>query len=347
MDYKDYYKILGVPKTATPAEIKKAYRKLAREHHPDRNAGNSNAERRFKEVNEAHEVLADPAKRAQYDELGANWQDYARAGARPGGDPFGPGGPFSGFASAAGAGRGAGAGRRSGTAGAGPGTGGIRFEFAGDGGDFSDFFRTFFAGGMPDDLGGVAAGGGGVASRGSHARGHVTALAAVEAQVDLSLEDAFRGATRLVDVDGKRLEVKIPAGVVTGSRIRLRGRGGGEGAGARDLVLIARVAAHPVFQRDGATLSRELPITLREALLGTEVPVRTLTGRVLLRIPAGTQNGRVFRLGGQGMPRLKGEGRGDLHVKVRVVLPVLDEARQEAAAAFLDAIDQPDPRSAE
>ena len=348
MEYKDYYKVLGVPTSATPAEIKKAYRKLAREHHPDRNAGNSNAERRFKEVNEAHEVLADPAKRAQYDEMGVHWQDYARAGARPGGDPFGPGGPFAGFGPAAGAGRGAGAGRRSGTSGAGAPPGGIRFEFAGDGGDFSDFFRTFFAGGMPDDLSGSAARGDGVAAgRGSHARGHVTAPPAVEAHVDLSLEDAFHGVTRLVDVDGKRLEVKIPAGVETGSRIRLRGRGGGEGAGARDLVLIARVAPHSVFLRDGATLTRELPVTLRESLLGAEVPVRTLTGRVLLRVPAGTQNGRVIRLGGQGMPRLKGDGRGDLHVKVRVILPVLDEAGRQAAAAFLDVVDQPDPRSVE
>lgn len=346
MEYKDYYSVLGVPKSATPAEIKKAYRKLAREHHPDRNAGNSNAERRFKEVNEAHEVLADPAKRAQYDELGANWQDYARAGARPGGDPFGPGGPFAGFASAAGAGRGAG--RRAGMGGAGPGAGGIRFEFAGDGADFSDFFRTFFAGGMPDDLGGSASGFDGVTSgRGSPAHGRATAQPALEAHVDLTLDDAFHGATRLVDVDGKRLEVKIPAGVVTGSRIRLRGRGGGEGAGARDLVLIARVAPHTIFQRDGATLTRELPITLREALLGAEVPVRTLTGRVLLRVPAATQNGRVIRLGGQGMPRLKGDGRGDLHVKVRVILPALDEAGRTAAADFLDAIDQPDPRAAE
>jgi len=348
MEYKDYYKVLGVPTSATPAEIKKAYRKLAREHHPDRNAGNSNAERRFKEVNEAHEVLADPAKRAQYDEMGVHWQDYARAEARPGGDPFGPGGPFAGFGSAAGAGRGAGAGRRSGTSGPGAPPGGIRFEFAGDGGDFSDFFRTFFAGGMPDDLGGSAARGDGVAAgRGSRARGHVTAPPPVEAHVDLSLEDAFHGVTRLVDVDGKRLEVKIPAGVETGSRIRLRGRGGGEGAGSRDLVLIARVAPHSVFHRDGATLTRELPVTLRESLLGAEVPVRTLTGRVLLRVPAGTQNGRVIRLGGQGMPRLKGDGRGDLHVRVRVILPVLDEAGRQAAAAFLDVVDQPDPRSVE
>jgi len=341
MDYRDYYATLGVPKTATAAEIKKAYRKLAREFHPDRNAGNKGAERRFKEVNEAHEVLADPAKRSQYDELGVHWQDYARAGAQPDGDPFGPGGPFAGFDS----GRGPGAGRRSGMGG--PGAGGIRFEFAGDGGDFSDFFRTFFAGGSPDAADEIVGRGGPPApSRTGRGRGQ-GAAPAVEAHVDASLGDAFHGATRLVEVNGSRLEVKIPAGVETGSRIRLRGRGGGDGASARDLVLIMKVAPHPVFHRDGATLSRELPVTLGEALLGAEVPVRTLTGRVLLRVPAGTQNGRVIRLAGQGMPRLKGEGRGDLHVKVRVILPALDEAGRRAAAAFVDAVDQPDPRSAE
>src|ERR1700690_484012 len=341
MDYKDYYATLGVPKTATAAEIKKAYRKLAREFHPDRNAGNTNAERRFKEINEANEVLADPAKRSQYDELGVHWQDYARAGAQPGGDPFGAGGPFAGF----GSGGGARAGRRAGRGG--PGAAGIRFDFAGDGGNFSDFFRTFFAGGLPDDTDEIAGRGGPTApGRAGHGRGQAAAPA-VEAHVDVSLEEAFQGATRLVQVDGARLEVKIPAGVETGSRIRLRGRGGAAGAAARDLVLIAKVAPHPVFHREGATLSRELPVTLGEALLGAEVPVRTLTGRVLLRVPAGTQNGRVIRLAGQGMPRLKGEGRGDLHVKVRGVLPSLDEAGRQAAVAFLDAVDQPDPRSAE
>ncbi len=228
-----------------------------------------------------------------------------------------------------------------------PGTGGIRFEFAGDGGDFSDFFRTFFAGGLPDDAGEIVGRGGATApSRAGHGRGQAAAPA-VEAHLEVSLEDAFHGATRLVEVNGKRLEVKIPAGVETGSRIRLRGRGGGDGAAARDLVLITKVAPHPIFHRDGATLSRELPVTLGEALLGAEVPVRTLTGRVLLRVPAGTQNGRVIRLAGQGMPRLKGEGRGDLHVKVRVILPTLNEAGRQAAVAFLDAVDQPDPRTAE
>ncbi len=346
MEYKDYYAVLGVPKTATATEIKKAYRKLARDHHPDRNAGNKNAERRFKEVNEAHEVLADPAKRTQYDELGVHWQDYARAGGRPGGNPFGAGGPFAGFRSAGGASRGPGAGRRSGIGDT--GAGGVRFEFAGDSGDFSDFFRTFFTGGVPGEADQpVGRGGAAGSSRGTRARGHEEAPAANEAHVDVSLDEAFHGATRLVEVDGKRLEVKIPAGVETGSRIRFRGRGGDSDAGARDLVLIVKVAPHPVFHRTNATLSRDLPVSLREALLGAEVPVRTLTGRVLLRVPPGTQNGRVIRLAGQGMPRLKGDGRGDLHVKVHVILPVLDEAGRQAAAEFLDRIDQPDPRSAE
>ena len=235
-------------------------------------------------------------------------------------------------------------GRRSGMGG-GAGAGGMRFEFAGEGGDFSDFFRTFFASGTSGEADPPAGrGGGGAPGRGARPRGHVEAPAAVEAQVDVSLDDAFHGATRLVEVNGKRLEVKIPAGVETGSRIRLRGKGGGTGDAARDLILVVRVAAHPVFAREGANLARELPITLREALLGAQVPVRTLRGRLLLTIPAGTQTGRTFRLAGQGMPRLRGEGRGELHVKVRVVLPTLDERGRAAAAAFLDQVHQPDPR---
>jgi curved DNA-binding protein len=330
VDYKDYYEILGVPRTASTGEIRKAFRALARKHHPDRNPGSAEAERRFKEVNEANEVLADAAKRKQYDDLGANWQDYARAGGRAGGDPFGPGGPFAGFRPA-GAGGGAPA--------------GVRFAYAGDPGGFSDFFRTFFAGGMPGEADEPAGRGGGHApGRTSHARGHAVTPSAVEAHLEVSLDEAFHGAARLVEVNGKRLEVKIPAGVETGSRIRLRGRGGGEGAGARDLVLVVKVAPHPSFTRNGADLVGELPVTLREALLGAEVPVATLDGRLLLKVPEGTQNGRTIRLAGKGMPRLRGEGRGDLLVRVRVVLPALDEPGRAAATAFLDAIDQPDPR---
>ena len=332
MDYKDYYAVLGVPRTASTGEIKKAFRALARKHHPDRNSGDAEAERRFKEVNEANEVLADPVKRKQYDELGAHWQEYARADGPPGGDPFGPGGPFAGFRPA-----GAGAGA----------PGGVRFEYAGDAGGFSDFFRTFFAGGMAGATAGAARSDG---MPGAGPRRHANprrpvALPPVEAAVPVTLADAATGGKRLLEVDGRRLEVAIPAGVESGSRIRLRGQGGGSGADARDLVLVMAVRPHAVFTRDGANLSRELAVTLREALLGAEVPVVTLGGKqLLLKIPAGTQPGRVIRLAGQGMPRLKGGDRGDLLVRVRVVLPALDEAGRTAVTPILDAIDQPDPR---
>ena len=379
MDYKDYYAVLGVPRTATAAEIKKAYRKLARAHHPDRSAGNKEAERRFKEANEANEVLADPAKRKQYDELGANWQEFARAGAgRQGGgagDPFGPGGPFAGF--------------RTGSAGGGAGApGGARYEFGGEGGDFSEFFRTFFSGAeatagtasprtgstgrggarsrtrivedfeaadplehgagsnstIDEILSNLGLRGRGKARGASHREGAGrTARDAAEATVEITLEDAFAGTTRLVEVNGKRLEVKIPAGVETGSRIRLRGKSGD--ADIPDVVLIVRVMPHAVFTREGADVTRELPVTLKEALTGGDVPVRTLGGRVLLKVPAGTQPGRLMRLAGQGMPRLKGEGRGDLYVKIKVVLPIVAEADRERAAALLDSLNQPDPRT--
>jgi len=367
VEYKDYYAVLGVPRTASSAEIKRAYRSLARQCHPDRNPGDAEAERRFKDANEAHEVLADPAKRKHYDQLGAQWQEYARMGGRPGADPFGPGGPFSDFS-------------RAGTAG---GPGGVRFEFAGDPRDFSDFFRTFFGGGMAgdvggdwsgraggrrgrtrvatDDLGGAriedilaqAAGvdfGGAASGTGVHGgRGagtrRATSRAAVETAVEVGLEEAFAGGTRLVEIDGRRLEVTVPAGVESGSRIRLRGQGGGQGDAARDLVLVVTVRPHPVYAREGANLVRELPVTLREAILGAEVPLATLDGkRLLLTIPAGTQPGRTIRLAGKGMPRLRGGERGDILVRVRVVLPALDEDGRRAAAAFLDTVRQPDPR---
>jgi DnaJ-class molecular chaperone len=149
-----------------------------------------------------------------------------------------------------------------------------------------------------------------------------------------------------VDVDGKRLEVKLPAGVDTGSRIKLTGKGGGTGGAARDLVIVPRVRPHGTFTRSGADLTRELRVTLREALLGGEVTVPTLTGRVLLTLPDGTQSGRTFRLTGQGMPRLKGQGRGDLYVKIVIVLPArLSDEAKSAAATFLDLADQADPRA--
>jgi curved DNA-binding protein len=359
MDYKDYYKTLGVSRTATQAEIKKAYRKLARQHHPDQNKGDKAAEQRFKDVNEANEVLSDPAKRKQYDELGANWEAYSRMGGAGGANPFAGGqNPFAGFGGYGGTGQG------------GQGAN-VRYEFRTTGGnvdEFSDFFRMFFTGGadagtasgagrrssrargssagggpsLEDLLGQMNASGaaGAYADEGpAAARGR---LPAAEAEAEITLEEAFNGTTRLIDVDGKRLEVKIPRGVDTGSKVRLTGKGGG----GRDLNIVIRLAPDPTFTRNGADLTREVRVTLREALLGAEIPVRTLKGRVLLTIPAGTQNGRTFRLTGQGMPRLKGEGSGDLYVKIAVALPTnLSDDAKTAAAAFLDLVDQPDPRA--
>lgn len=354
MEYRDYYQILGVPRSASQADIKKAFRKLAREHHPDRNPGDKAAERKFKDANEANEVLSDPEKRKQYDLLGANWEQYQRAGGgRSGTDPFGPGGPFAGVNF--GAGRGP----------------NVRYEFhsTGDGAGsagFSDFFRMFFGGAEAGAAQGgrssrtatnsasfedILAGMGGIPEsetvRSPRARtasepARSRAREEIEAPAELTLEEAFHGTTRLVEVEGKRYEVSIPRGIDTGGRIRLAGKG----PRGRDVVVTVRVRPHDVYTRRGADLERDLPITLREALLGGEAPVTTLKGRILLTIPAGTQSGKTFRLTGQGMPKLKGEGAGDLYVKVRVVLPTaLDAEARAAAAAFLDLVQQPDPRA--
>ena len=343
MEYRDYYEILGVPRSASQADIKKAFRKLARAHHPDRNPGDKAAEKRFKDVNEANAVLSDPDKRKQYDLLGANWDQYQRSGAggrggadpfgSGGPDPFGPGGPFAGF------------GTRGGAGASGSQAGGARYEFrtAGGTGDpgFSDFFRMFFSGAAAGAQAQAGARAGAAPKTGSAGRQRPS-RPELEAPTDLSLEEAFHGTIRLVEVEGKRYEVQLPRGVDTGSRVRLSGKG----PNGRDVVVTVRVRPHETYQRRGADLERELPITLREALMGAEVPVQTLKGRILLTIPAGTQTGRTFRLTGQGMPKLKDAGTGDLYVKVRVVLPAtMSDGARDAAKTFLDLVDQPDPRS--
>ena len=353
MEYRDYYATLGVPRTASAAEIKKAFRKLARQHHPDVNKGDSSAEQRFKEISEANEVLSDPEKRKLYDQLGSNWKDYQGGGATRGGPQ---GNPFAGFG------------------GANPGAGGVRFEYRGNPEDlagFSDFFRTFFAGGVDmNDLTGAQTGRGrtrtqtrartgsiddlfGNLGGGSYAteyelggsgtgNGRATARSAprIEAEAEVTLEEVMSGTKRLLDIDGKRLEVNIPAGVADGQRIRFS-----KVAAGSDAYIKVKVKSHHVFTRDGANLQRELPLTLREALIGGEVQVRTLTGRVVLRIPPETQNGRIFRLSGQGLPRLRKEGRGDLYAKVKVVLPTnLSSEAKQSAETFLELVNQPEPR---
>jgi DnaJ-class molecular chaperone len=348
MEYRDYYATLGVSRDASQADIKKAFRKAARTHHPDVNKDVPEAEARFKELNEAYDVLSDPEKRKLYDQLGANWDSYQRGGA-PGGDPF--------------------AGFRGGASG-----GGVRFEYQGDPEDlsgFSDFFRTFFAGGahaeprprtrtrrtarasagqpsLEDLLGGMGGGGGfeGIHIDYGDGPGQPVRSAPVpspEAHVEVTLEEVAAGTERVVQIGQRRLEVRIPQGVADGQRIRLPRTATGD---VPDATLIVHVRSHPVFSRVGADLTRELPLTLGEALLGAEVPVGTITSKtLLLRVPESTQNGRTFRLTGQGLPRFREEGRGDLYAQVRVILPTgLDDESRALARTYIDHIAQPDPR---
>ena len=344
MEYRDYYATLGVPRGAPAADIKKAYRKLARQHHPDVNKSDPAAEKRFKEISEAYAVLGDDEKRKAYDTLGSNWEAYQNAGGQAGN-------PFAGFTGFGGgrAGRGA--------------PGGIRFEYHGNPEDlagFSDFFRTFFAGDSGLNTARTARRGGtqtrvrtgtieelfgeyGEPDFADNGASRATAppRESYEAEAEVSLEEVALGTKRHIDVGGRRIEVTIPAGVRDGQRIRLSGVGP-DGA---NVYIRVKVSPHAAFTRDGTNLSRDLPLALGEALLGAEVPVQTLTGRVLLRIPPETQNGRVFRLKGQGLPEFRGKDRGDLLVKTRVVLPTgLSPEAGEAAKEFVELAKQPEPR---
>ena len=325
MEYKDYYAVLGVPKTALPAEIKKAYRRLARELHPDRNPGNADAERRFKEANEANAVLSDPEQRRRYDELGANWQAYDSAGFPDGATDW---------------------------AGFGGVPGGMRWETrqvnAEDLGGFSDFFRAFFGGGAAPAGGGRGAPGqfeqvfdfgnpGGAAPRA------VSRPSEAHATAEVTLAEVARGAERRVAVDGRRLQVAIPAGVADGAKIRLRGALKAAGGGG-DVVITVRVLPDARFERRGADLVTNLPLTLAEALLGAEVPVPTPTGSVKLRVRPNTQNGQEIHVAGRGLPKRGGSGRGDLVVRVKVLLPTLDDEARTELAEVLGKHPQADPR---
>ena len=333
MEYKDYYAVLGVPKTATAAEIKKAYRRLARELHPDRNPGDADAERRFKEANEANAVLSDPEQRRRYDELGSNWQAYDNAGF-PGGAT-----DWAGFGGA---------------------PGGVRWEtrrvnaedLGSDLGGFSDFFRAFFGGGATGGTGRAAPGQFeqvfDFGDLGRSAPRQAIRPAEAHATAEVTLAEVAQGAERMVSVDGRRLQAAIPAGVADGAKIRLRGAvKNPKGGPAGDVVITVRVKPDPRFERRGADLVTELPLTLAEALLGAEVPVSTPTGSVKLRVRPNTQNGQEIHVAGKGLPK-RGRGatgRGDLIVRVRVVLPTLDEKARDELAEVLGKHPQADPRS--
>lgn len=311
MASKNYYDILGINKSASEKEIKQAYRRLARKYHPDVNPGDKSAEATFKEINAAFEVLSDKEKRRKYDKYGDKWQ-YA--------DQFEQ------------AERQQAQYRQYST---GDGT---TFHFGGDIGDMDSLFDELF---------------GGIRSRGFSRRSQSRRGNDLETNVEVTLEEAFNGSSRMINLQGEqpctackgtgriqnlpcsvcrgagvvakvnRLEVKIPAGVTTGSRVRISGKGqpGYGGAPAGDLFLNVTVRPHAVFKRQGDDLTTEIPVPLTMAVLGGEVQVPTLKGKLALKIPPETQNGRIFRLGGQGMPHLGKSTRGDLKAKVNIVLP--------------------------
>ncbi len=317
MEYKDYYKALGLKKGASEQEVRAAYRKLARQHHPDVNPGDEGAERRFKEINEAYQVLSDPEKRAKYDRYGADWEWFQQtAGTRQQTD-------FSRWYTG--------------------GTEGVQYEQVDDAGSFSDFFRTLF---------------GNTGTRrasGTTTRTRLQRGADIEQEVELTLEEAIQGTERTLQLqtesvcpecggvgikqtqlcntcrgrgtvgDSRRLQVKIPAGVYEGARVRIAGKGerGLGGAPSGDLYLRISLRPHDEFVVDGADLRVDVPVDLYTCMLGGEVEVPTPSGRKLvLTIPKGTNNGRSFRLRGQGMPVLGNPSkRGDLYATVTVQLP--------------------------
>src|ERR1700744_1485016 len=309
VQYKDYYQTLGVPRTATDADIKKAFRKLAREYHPDVAKDKKKAEEKFKEINEAYEVLSDPYKRKRYDELGPNWKSGADFRPPPGYEGFGAGQKFRG-------------GR--------PAGGGEEFHFGGTG--FSDFFEQMFGSRMRGGAGGGGFGRGGNFSQEDMAeRG-----ADIEGDIMVSLEEVARGSVRTVNIRhadrNESHQVKIPAGISEGQKLRLAGRGeSGSGGGENgDLYLRVRLAKHPDFDVDGHNLVYELELAPWEAALGAEISVPTLDARVNIKIPAGTPSGQKLRVLDRGLKQRDGT-RGDLMVVTKIVVP----AKTSAAAKKL------------
>jgi len=283
---RDYYSILGVNRNASEREIKQAYRKLARQYHPDVNPGDNSAEAKFKEINEAYEVLSDKEKRQKYNQFGDQWQyadQFARAGARQA--------PFRDF-----------------------GRGGSRVHVSeGDlGSIFDDLIRDFGTGTF-------------------HQQARPQRGQDIVAPVEVTLEEAYHGASRILNLEDERLEAKIPPGVKNGSRVRLAGKGqvGYKGGARGDLYLEVSVRPHRLFERKGDNLHTEIAVPLTVAVLGGEVQVPTLKGKLALKVPPETQNGRTFHLGKQGMPHLGKATYGDLFAKVKVVLPTRLSAKEK------------------
>lgn len=306
MEYKDYYKVLGVPRSASADEIKHAYRKLARQYHPDKNKA-KNAEDKFKDINEANEVLSDAEKRKAYDELGADWKSGQRFTPPPGWNGFSGGRPRGGHNN-----------------GFGGGFGSARTV---DGGNFSDFFSTLFGGGFEPG--------------GFQHPGYEQHHAALDqrARLEINLEDSFNGAERALVLDGGRhLQVKIPKGVTSGQTVRLAKQAPGGG----DLLLEVEFAPHPQFSVDGRNITSNVPIAPWEAALGGKIPVTTLGGKVHLSVPAGTQSGRKLRLRGRGLP---GKTPGDHFVNLQIMTPPVNSEADKAIYEGMSKHFNYDPRT--
>ena len=278
MDYKDYYKILGVDRKASEEDIRKAYRKLAMQYHPDRNPNDKQAEERFKEINEAYQVLSDSKKRTHYDRLGTDYSTWQRRGA-PGNFDWGQYGGF-------------------------PGGARVDVEDMDEmfGGGFSEFFRTIF----------------GIGNAPTRAQGY-------QQELVISLEEAYKGTTRILQSNGKEKQVRIPAGVRTGSKVRVAGAG----PNGLDLYLIVDVQDDKRFERRGNDLHTTATVTVFTAILGGEADVETLDGKIKLNIPPGTQPEQVFRLAGRGMPHVRNlDEKGDLFVRLKVSIPKYLSSKQ-------------------
>ena len=299
MKYIDYYKILGIDKNADAKQIKKAYRKLAVKYHPDKNKGNKQAEEKFKEINEAYTVLSDPEKRKKYDQYGHDWEKFEHAGQGAGGSyNFGGAGGAGGFNF---------------------GGGGTQFEFGGDS-DFSDFFNMFFGG----------SGRGFTSGRSARA----TKGQDYSAIAEITLDEAYHGTSRLIELGGKKIRVKFKPGVKNGQKLKIKGKGapGRNGGSAGDLYIEVRIANNSGFERDGADLRKNINVDLYTAVLGGEMEVETLDHKkVKIKIPAGTQNGKVFRIKGKGMPKYNSTGaHGDLYLVTNILIPKNLSAEERA-----------------
>lgn len=291
MKFIDYYKVLGVDKNADTKAIKKAYRKLARQYHPDVNPGDQEAEQKFKQINEAHAVLSDPEKRKKYDKYGENWE-HAEAYEKAGGgarDQY--------------------RGRQ------GDPTGGRweEFTYSGDAGDFSDFFRDFFGGGPR--TGGDPFG----SSYRQSMKGQD-----YNANLQLPLTEVLEDKKHVINVNGNKIRITVPAGIEDGQTIRIKGQGGlaYEGGPKGDLYITFQIVNNTNFERHGANLINNVPLDLYQAVLGADLPVDTLNGKVKIKIPPGTQPGETIRLKGKGLPVYKRKGeRGDLLLKTQISIP--------------------------